>query len=182
MNCLTDDILMQYLDNELPAKLTKNAKAHLLGCENCRARLDRLTEQVARVAGMMDQLNPPVVDVPAFVPPQQNAQPAVSYRPAWSQLVSPFGLPLWWRRTAVAAVVAVALAILGLSLNQSRETEMQTSLVSPEPRHLLNTDANSLWRDRQLIITVTNESDGTCQRIVSSRHERNVIRESCVLN
>ena len=73
MRCISDEILQQYIDNELTPEQEKDVEVHLDTCSECRKRLE---EQNLFVSFLREtNSSEDNVEIPAFLPSQNQPAP-----------------------------------------------------------------------------------------------------------
>lgn len=93
MNCISDEIIQYYIDNELTPEDRAGTEKHLTDCPECRKRL----EEQRQLASFLKEANTETfeMEIPAFVPPSPKRE-----------------LPLWKRRLYLYPGVAACCALL----------------------------------------------------------------------
>ena len=74
MNCLSNDIIQSYIDNELSISELDAVNSHLLQCEKCQVKLNERENDVQLLKSNLASLNPGSVKLSEFIYPKVTSQ------------------------------------------------------------------------------------------------------------
>jgi hypothetical protein len=171
MKCLKKELLIQYLDNELPARVVLNVEDHLRICPDCRMRLSQIREEVALVKDALDELNPREIPLEDFDYEKASRPSAV---PARVRKPARFGTRARSLRLAAAAAAVLLMLIGGLHIAKDRAPALNGNDVALYEQVLIEGSPNEFWHNRQLVVRIINEDERSEERIITSKNEESV--------
>jgi len=125
-NCLTEQVLLRALDEELPPRQAWLVKLHVQACESCRERIEGLRQISSRVTELHQFASPE--DTAGFAAQLEWEEARKQRSPVWRRW---FGPP-WprWQQLAWCAALVVAL-VAGLSLRTPHPRVPVRHIVQP---------------------------------------------------
>ena len=69
MNCISNDIIQKYVDNEASSEEVKQVEQHISACEKCASKVAQQKQLALNVKDALDLLVEKETDIPAFKKP-----------------------------------------------------------------------------------------------------------------
>lgn len=115
MTCIDDGVLRAHLDGELTSKEEAELGSHLLSCATCQARLEQLSADKGRTAGLLAVMAPAekLAVNPADGYGQFTSRLGMMAKPSPSVLTRLFA-PRWRAAWGLAAVALIVAALVGI--------------------------------------------------------------------
>ncbi len=172
MSCLDREVILKYLDRELPNAEEQAVREHLDVCSKCQEMLEEVTGDIADLRSAISELEPESIPVPVFDPsPLKSASTTgVSSRSTRSRLT-----PTYWIR--LVASLAAAAAVVIVTLPWFEYENDQTNSTSPEEiafeQGYLHVNPNTAFHNRQLVITIIDTEKNLSEQVVTSTEQPN---------
>jgi len=179
VKCLKKETIMHYLDNEMDDNKRENVEKHLALCDNCRNAVKSMRDEIEFVKSHLSILNPADITVPSFdhsLPDDKKMERMV---PVFS-LQRDKTLRLI-KRVVIPIAAVLALTIIGLNYTDvfnKRLDASQIEAILKAEEEMFVPESNSWWTERRLVITIIDEDKKTCERIITSNKEENIISET----
>ena len=180
MKCIKNEIIIQYLDNQLSPSEKNSIEDHVSHCSRCESAVAEMKDNVALVKKDLSLLNPEAVDVPLLICPEKtDKQKSLSkiFRPAFAW---PIDSSLWIKRIVIptaAVLILVTLTIINFNIFERESDPVQIETVINDLDEIIIDNPNEWWTDRRLIIIIIDEDKKTVERIITSKNEDDIIRE-----
>jgi len=155
MNCINDQQLFDFINNELPSEEHEHLEFHLNNCSDCREVYNLKQEEINWLKGSMKDFSFPLDEIPKFIFPEENK--THKNRRLTSMIV----------RLGIAATILILISISILFLDQKKRNNIELQRIQIE-QEMLITDMNEAWHERELIITQTDPKTGKSEVFLSS--------------
>lgn len=137
MDCLSDLLLQQYLDNEVPGNEQHMVADNLAGCIACRERLEDMSlekEEIGEILSVLAPAEIPVVEL--------RRRPSISRT-------------LWPLIPASAASVVLLILLFG---GQKRNIESALEIERTVYEYMSEQDPNLMWQGKAVQIIIEREN------------------------
>jgi len=179
VKCLKKETIMHYLDNEMDDNKRENVEKHLALCESCHSAVKNIRDEIEFVKSNLNILNPAEITIPSF-------EDSLLYDKKEGRAATVFSLRRdkslrLIKRVVIPLAAVLALTIIGLNYTDvfnKRLDASQIEAILKAEEEMFVPESNSWWTERRLVITIIDEDKKTCERIITSNKEENIISET----
>jgi len=155
MNCINDQQLFNFINNELPSEEHEHIEFHLENCSDCKAAYNLKLEEVNWLKASINEFAFPVNQIPEFKFPKEK------------QTKTTLNINLFLLKLSIAATILILISFSILYLNQKKQVNTDLQLLQIE-QEMLITDMNAAWHNREIIFISTNTETGKTEVFLSS--------------
>lgn len=139
-NCVSEEVLQQYIDGELEQKETTLIKEHILKCQNCQSAIKEKKLLIDKLNNALNLVDEDKIEVPAFDASKTNI---IKFHP---------GKRIY--RWSAAAIFILLISFF--LIKNSQEPDVKLEYVFQEMNDEI--DANKPWHEQTTTIYILNES------------------------
>jgi len=144
MNCLSNNKIQEYIDNELDASELSLVSNHINSCEECKKLHFELLADISFVNDALSVFKTEPKNIPSIE--------------KYSDIkkVSVFRMPIFLKVSAAVLFIAISISII-LAYYQKPEIINENEMMYYS---LMNdSDPNEQWHDNQMLITISNKKN-----------------------
>lgn len=154
MNCLNNETIQAFLDNELTPEQKFDAQTHINSCSLCKANVANYKKELQQIASLLNSniSDHQDITIPEFIAPKPKKRKPVS-------------------RILVFAAAAVIVTIIGIStiIKHQNETEKKRQMLAMQNWEILQqTSMNEQWQERMVTITITDKDGNIVEQFITS--------------
>lgn len=146
-NCLSDEILQKYVDEELTPEQLIKVKMHLQTCESCKTSIEEKKSLISELNEALELVEDEEIQIPVF-----------EYKNIESIYFWKNRQVVWWSAAAVFLIVISVLVF-----NKTEKPDMNLEYVYREMQTEI--DANKPWQEQTSTIYILNESGEIIDKI-----------------
>ncbi|ALO16317.1 putative transmembrane transcriptional regulator (anti-sigma factor) [Salinivirga cyanobacteriivorans] len=154
MNCLKNETIQAFLDNELAPEQVSQVKKHLKKCSICRVQLNSYKKDLTTIKNHLANQTPAEQQV--IVPPFR--KPAVQQKNIWPKI----------RIYAVAAAIATLISFSFIIRQYKADQKEMEHLKFREQKIMQQASMNEQWQKRMITITIKDKKGNIVEQIATS--------------
>lgn len=154
MNCLKNETIQAFLDNELAPEQVGQVKKHLKKCSICRAQLNSYKKDLTTIKNHLANQIPPEKQV--LVPPFQ--KPTGQPKNMWPKI----------RIYAGAAAIATLISFSFIIRQYKADQKEMAHLKFREQKIMQQASMNEQWQERMITITIKDKEGNIVEQISTS--------------
>ena len=180
MKCFSKEMLFHYIHEELSKDEMATLSGHISECEKCRLNLELSQKRILHVSEALQNLDPTVIPKTVFIVADNNNNKDECDRSGFMKTFSKLN-PLKYMLAHPKLATGFAMIIICLMVAVSNKHWMRCGeeMVVPEWMQYdlyFDSDAETDWNEKRLIITIIDESSQKAEIIQTSLHKENVTR------
>ena len=154
MNCLKNETIQAFLDNELAPEQVSQVKKHLQKCSICRAQLNTYKKDLVTIKKhLANQLSP---EKQVVVPPFR--KPPGQPKNMWPKI----------RIYAAAAAIAMLISFSFIIRQYKADQKEMEHLKFREQKIMQQASMNEQWQERMITITIKDKEGNIVEQITTS--------------